>query len=163
MDDIKIKGYIVKRREEEPSVLRGGFIKIDPSKDEYAQHFVNKMQGYDGRELEITISDSNSYTARMNRLFHALVHKVHQSGQCSYWNLMGRAPETFSEVKNWIKIELGGAEFKKIGDYAEIQSWTTFSKKKASQCIDSVINWCMEVGIDIDEEKLESNSLKEAK
>src|SRR6056297_2137394 len=163
MDDLKIRGYIVKRSKNEQSVLRGGFLKIDPASDEYAQLIINKLKDYDGRELEITICDHQSWSARMNRLFHALVHKIQKSGQASYLSKMGRAPETFEEVKTFVKVELGAAKVEQVGEMTWVESWTNFSKKRAMQTIDNVLQWCMDVGIDIDQEKLEGDSLKESK
>jgi len=163
MDDIKIRGYIVKRSKDEQSILNGGLLKVDPASDEYAQLAANKLKGYDGRELQIHITDEQSWSNRMNRLFHALIHKIQQSGGAPYWSKMGRAPETFEEVKTFVKVELGAAKIEQVGDMTWVESWTNFSKKRAIQTIDTVLQWCMDVGIDIDQEKLESNSLKEAK
>ena len=163
MDDIKIRGYIVKRSKDEQSILNGGLLKVDPASDEYAQLAANKLKGYDGRELQIHITDEQSWSNRMNRLFHALIHKIQQSGQAPYWSKMGRAPETFEEVKTFVKVELGAAKVEQVGEMTWVESWTNFSKKRAIQTIDTVLQWCMDLGIDIDQEKLEGDSLKESK
>ena len=160
MDDVKIIATIVPRTQGEPSVLNGGLLKVLPTDTDYATLLTNKLKGYDGRKLEVTFCDPESWTIRMNDLFHALVRKLMKSGQLSYWDKIRRAPANFEEVKAWVKIELGGAEVRQVGDLSWIESWTNFSKKRALQTIDSVLNYCMEVGIDIDQEKLESMELK---
>ena len=163
MDDLKFKGYIVKRAKGEPSILNGGFLKIDPASADYAQDALNKLKNYDGRELDIMFTDEQGWTNSMNRLFHALIRKLRDSGLIDYWDLRGRSPETFSEIKDWVKVELGYAEVNIVGRYMHIQSWKEFSKKKACNTIDNVINWMLDKGINVDSEKLEYQDLKGGK
>src|SRR6056297_1133151 len=163
MDDIKIRGYIVKRSKDEQSILNGGLLKVDPASDEYAQLAANKLKGYDGRELQIHITDEQSWTNRANRLFHGLLRKIVHSGQTDFWELMGRAPDSFEEVRDWALVEMGGAEVHIVGKYMHIESWTNFSKKRACKTIDNLLNWMGMKGIEIDAEKLEGDSLKEIK
>lgn len=159
MTDLKFRAEIEPRKENEPSILNGGCLKIVPATKEYAQLIVAKLTGYDGRELQIEITDGDSWSDRMNNLFHALIRKIVSSGATNYWSKIGRAPESFEEVKTWIKIELGGAKVETIGQLTWIESWTKFSKRRAIQTIDNVLNYCMENGVDIDAEKLERDSL----
>ena len=159
MDDFKIRATIEKREPSEPSIIHDGVLKIKPSSYDYAKLLIAKLGGYKGGEVQIEISDGDYWSDRMNNLFHALVRKIVVSGASSYWSKIGRAPETFEEVKAFVKIELGGAKVESIGSLTWIESWTKFSKRRAMQTIDSVINWCMENGIDIDAEKLEHENL----
>ena len=159
MDDFKIRATIEKREPSEPSIIHDGVLKIKPVSTEYAKLLISKLSEYDGRELQIDISDGDSWSDRMNNLFHAIVRKIVSSGITNYWDKIGRAPETFEEVKSWIKIELGGAKIETIGSLTWIESWTKFSKKRAMQTIDNVLNYCMDQGIDIDAEKLEHENL----
>lgn len=160
MNDIKLKGYIVKRAEGEPSILNGGFLKIDPASQDYAQDALNKLKGYDGRKLDILITDEQSWSSRMNRLFHALIHKIHKEGAVQYWSKIGRAPETFEEVKTWVKVTLCGAKVEQVGEMVWVESWKNFSKKRALQSIDNVLQYCMDVGVDIDSDRIEYEYLK---
>ena len=159
MDDFKIRATIEKREPSEPSIIHDGVLKIKPSSYDYAKLLIAKLGGYKGGEVQIEISDGDYWSDRMNNLFHALVRKIVSSGITNYWDKIGRAPETFEEVKSWIKIELGGAKIETIGSLTWIESWTKFSKRRAMQTIDNVLNYCMEQGIDIDAEKLEHENL----
>jgi hypothetical protein len=157
--DVKFRGILIKRSPEDPSILHGGWLKIKPSNPDYAQLLINKLTEYKGEELQVELSEGDSWTDRMNKLFHALVRKAVASGQCSYWNLLGRAPASFDEVKDWIKVQFGGAKVEIVGVWCHIESWTAFNKKRALQTLDNLLLWFMEQGIDIDAEKLEHESL----
>ena len=161
MDDLKFRAKIAHRRKDEPSILEGGLLKIQFADHTYAQLMASKLKGYDGRVLQFEVSDGDSWSDRMNALFHTLVRKIISAGATNYWSKIGRAPETFEEVKSWIKIELGGAKIETVGQLTWIESWTKFSKKRAMQTIDNVIHYCIENSVDIDAEKLEDDSLGE--
>lgn len=157
--DVKFRGTLIKRYPEEPSILHGGWLKIQPSNDDYTHLLINKLADYKGEEIQVELSDGDSWTDRMNKLFHAIVRKVVSSGQCSYWNILGRDPQSFDEVKDWVKVQFGGAKVDIVGAWCHIESWTKFSKRRAIDTIDKLLLWCMEQGIDIDAEKLEHESL----
>jgi len=161
MDDIKFRGTLVPKGGGELGIKDGGLLRIVPAGPDYANVLHHKLRAYKGQELEITLSEESHWSDKMNDLFHALIRKVIASGKTNYWDKLGRAPETFEEVKTWVKVELGGAKVKDMGELTWIESWTNFSKKRALQTIENLLNWCIRVGIDIDIEKLESNSLKE--
>ena len=163
MDDIKLKGYIVKRAKDEPSILKGGLLKFDPASQDYAQDAINKLKNYDGRKLDILITDEQSWTNRMNSLYHALIHRIHKAGAVNYWYKMGRAPETFEECKTWVKVTLCGAKVEQVGEMVWVESWKNFSKKRALQAIENVLQYCMDVGVDIDSDRLEYQDLRGGK
>lgn len=160
MNEIQFRATLKKRREDEPSVKDGGPISLQPVNHDYGLLVFNALKSYNGEEVSIEIKDGDSWTERMNRLFHALVRKMMLSGCMSYWQRLGRAPETFEEVKAFCKIELGGAEVRQVGQLTWVESWKEFSKKRASETIDRTIYWCIEQGIDIDSEKLEFDNLR---
>lgn len=158
MNDVKVRAK-VHPRGSEPSILNGGLLKLELASHDYAVHLSNKLKGYDGRVLEVTFSDAESWTNRMNRLFHALVRDIVKSGLTDYWEPMKRAPASFEEVKAFCKIEFGEARVEKVGELTWIQSWTTFNKKQALLCIDNMIDWCLNKGVDIDAQILEWRQL----
>jgi hypothetical protein len=157
--DTKFRAVLVKKSHDEPSITAGGLLKIKPASPEYATLLVNELKKYKGEEVQVEIKDGDTWSERMNKLFHALVRKVVSSGQCSYWNLLGRDPQSFDEVKDYIKVQFGGAKVEIVGAWCHIESWTNFSKRRSIDTIDKLLLWCMEQGIDIDSEKLEHESL----
>jgi hypothetical protein len=155
MEDFKIQAVIVKGT---PPLSKGGNLNLKLT-SHYVDLITNKLRGYKGGILQVFFSDAESWTEKMNNLFHALVRDIQKSGQAPYWNRIHRPPQTFEEVKAWVKIELGGAEVKHIGELTWIQSWTAFNKPMALSCINSTIDYCLEVGIEIDSRILERDSL----
>ena len=156
--DVTFRAEIVKRTRDEPSITGGGYLKLKLSQDN-AQILLNKMKSYDGRELKVTMSDSDNWTDSMNRLFHALIRDIMAHDAVQYWQLLGRAPSGFDEIKAWCKVQFGGAEVKIVGNLSFIKSWKDFGKKQALQTIDNLLLYMSDKGIDIDSHKLEADSL----
>lgn len=160
MDSISFQANLVPRTKDEPSIMKGGVLKIRPTSLQTAEMMAPFLKAFAGGVVTVKIEDGTKWSNRMNRLFHALVKKAMQSGQCSYWDKMGRAPETFEEVKTWIKVDLCGAEVKQVGEMVWVESWTNFNKSRAIQSIDSVLKWMSEVGVSADLEYAELNELR---
>lgn len=155
--DVKFRATLLQRANGESPLIHGGFIKVLPASTEYAQLLANALKNYKWEELQVELSDGDSWSDRMNNLLHAIIRKC--IGHCSYWNLLGRDPQSFDEVKDWVKVQFGGAKVEIVGAWCHIESWTKFSKRRAIDTIDKLLLWCMEQGIDIDAEKLEHESL----
>jgi hypothetical protein len=159
MKEVKITAKLVGRTKEEPSIAEGGPLKIQPKNVDL---LINALKTYKGEEVSVTISDvGDTWTDRMNRLLHALIRLTMDAGAGQYWSMIRRAPETFDEYKEWIKTQFGGAEVKIVGDLCWIESWTKFSKKRAIQTIDNLLQYLLSQGVDVDNEKTEAESLKE--
>ena len=159
MKEVKITAKLIGRIQGEPSIAEGGPLKIQPKNKDL---LLNALKSYGGEDVSVTISDiGDSWSDRMNRLFHALIRLTMDAGAGQYWNMIRRAPESFDEYKEWIKTQYGGAEVKIVGDLCWIESWTKFSKKRAIQTIDNLLQYLLSQGVDVDNEKTEAEELKE--
>jgi hypothetical protein len=158
MEPIKIRGHLLKRRDYEQPILAGGYLKIQPKTIDIDAALISHSAAYlAGRELSITIDIDEKYTDAMRALFHVLVRKIKNEGAAQFWDLMGRAPESFEEVKDWCKIEMsdGMVEPHRVGEYMHIPSFTTLNKKTVGHLIDNMLQYCMEMGVSVDSEKAE--------
>jgi hypothetical protein len=157
MKKIDCKAVIAPRQDGEPSILEGGALKIQPSDP---RGLIEPLKTYTGEKVRVVIQDADTWTDRMNKLFHALIRKIHVAGAVNYWSKLQKAPESFEETKAYIKVTLCGAELKQVGELTWIESWKDFSKRRAIKAIDNVIDYCYKMDVDIDEEKIEADDLR---
>lgn len=158
MKSVEFTADVVKRSPSEPPFTQTGVLRL-AIRNGLASTIAPFLQAVDGK-VSVKLEPADTWTSQMNRLFHALVKEIMLSGCCSYWDMIGRVPVSFEEVRTWVKIDLCGAEVKRVGEMVWVESWTKFSKTRALQAIDNVLKWCDEVGIDTDQHHKELRGIK---
>ena len=158
--DVRFIGRILPRERGQDGIGQG-VLRIMIDNKESRLDVAGALKDYKHDALEIHLSDDSDWTSRMNRLFHGLVRHISTAGQVQYWEPLGRAPANFDEVKAWVKVVFAGAKIEKMGEFTWIESWSNFKRRRALQAIDSVLNYCSEVGLGADEYYIERNALRE--
>lgn len=112
------------------------------------------------KEVEVIIKEWEEWGSdAQNRLFHLLLNKYYNSKLYGYSEFFKREIKTYEELKIDIKVRLGGARTNKIelGNgqyYVGVQSWGVMKKKQRRECIDLLIYEMLDLGINIDNEKV---------
>ena len=166
--NVKIMTTIAERETGTTPLTDGGPIRLQPTTNGMRQLLLNELAkeynklGRDAlsTEYQLILRDGDTWTDRMNRLFHALIRDILNAGATQYWSIIQRAPDDFGSCKNWVKVQFGDAEIKTDGMLAWVESWTDFNKKRACQTIDNVLQYMSEQGIDIDAHMTELKSLE---
>ena len=158
MKSVEFTADVVKRSPSEPPFTETGVLRL-AIRNGLASTIAPFLQAVEGK-VSVKLEPADTWSSQMNRLFHALINEIVNSGCCSYWDEIGREPIGFKEVKTWVKIDLCGANVEKVGSMTWVESWTNFSKDRALQAIDNVLKWCDEVGIDTDRHHKEYRGMK---